>query len=71
MTTTTTAGYLGWLRIGRGPWRPVVGDVGKDDCLALLMAHADGVRAPHKDLAVLPAGTDPNDPIRLGQGGVR
>jgi hypothetical protein len=54
------SGYVGWLRLGHGSWRAVVGDNSKDDCLALLLRHSDGVRASHKDLVVLEQGIDPN-----------
>jgi hypothetical protein len=56
----SSSGWVGWLRVGRGPWRAVVGDNSKDDCLALLLRHADGIQAMHKDLVVLEQGIDPN-----------
>lgn len=63
MTTTPIPfgdGYVGWLRIGRGPWKPVVSDSVHDQALAALMAHADRVGHQHKDLVVCKAGVDPN-----------
>jgi hypothetical protein len=53
-------GFAGWLRLPRGPWRPVVQDLSEDDCHARLLRHAGEVPGPHKDLTVLPTGQDPN-----------
>jgi hypothetical protein len=60
--TTAPVGWIGWLRVNRGPWRSVVGETTRDDCLALLLHHADTVAGAHKDLLILEAGRHPNDP---------
>jgi hypothetical protein len=56
--SSSPATFTGWCRIGRGPWRKVLEADSEDRCWALLPGLAPVAQC--RDLAVCPAGTDPN-----------
>lgn len=60
MTTTTPALFVGWLRVGRSPWRPVVS--GADERTVERQLFAASRQHRIVDLVLLPEGTDPNTP---------
>ena len=57
--------YVGWLRVGVGPWRSVCEGASRDDTIFELMRHAQTVAGSHKDLVVLAAGEHPLGPVAV------
>ena len=53
-----TLKYTGWYRRGKGRWQRLCEGTSEAACWQLLAAQAPADRA--RDLAVLPAGRDPN-----------
>lgn len=53
--------YCGWLKTRGRKWERVVEALTADTAFAELLAYADEhAKGPHRDLAVLAVGTDPN-----------